>query len=155
MKTDAILMSIRPVYVERILAGTKTVELRRVCPKVSPGQVMLIYASSPMKAIVAWCTVGGIEYGAPAELWPKVRLRAGIEKGEYRDYFEGASVAAGIGLKSVRKFERAMTLQAIQSQWPAFRAPQSYRYLSATLSADGARLVTIDLEGKSTQRYGR
>jgi predicted transcriptional regulator len=144
MKTESVLMSIRPVYVEQVLAGTKTVELRRVRPKISVGQVVLVYASSPVKAIVGWCTVGSIECGAPDLLWPKVRRCAGVTRHEYRDYFEGATVAAGIGLESARRFEKAMTLQVIQSRWPAFRVPQSYRYLSATLSSDGARLVAID-----------
>lgn len=144
MKTEAMLLSIRPVYVEQILGGTKTVELRRVCPKVSVGQVVLVYASSPTKAIVGWCTVGSLDCGVPDELWPKVRLHAGVTRREYCEYFAGATVAAGIGLKSVRRFAIGLTLQAIQSQWPAFRVPQSYRYLSATLSADGARLVSID-----------
>jgi predicted transcriptional regulator len=61
MKTDAILISIRPVFVQRLLAGTKTVEFRRIRPKVRVGQVVLIYACSPISAVVGWGIVGSVD----------------------------------------------------------------------------------------------
>ena len=34
-----------------IFAGSKTVELRRVCPKISSGDLALVYVSSPVKEL--------------------------------------------------------------------------------------------------------
>ena len=47
MPRETLLLSIRPTFVERIIDGTKTAELRRVRPTVRPGQDVLIYGSSP------------------------------------------------------------------------------------------------------------
>ena len=48
-----VLMSIRPQYASKILDGRKTVELRRKFPEVGAiGATVLIYSSSPVKAIV-------------------------------------------------------------------------------------------------------
>lgn len=47
-----LLPSIPPRFTDSILDGTKTIELRRTRPRVAPGDPVLIYACSPVKAIV-------------------------------------------------------------------------------------------------------
>ena len=47
-----VLLSIKPKYADKIFNGTKTVELRRICPKVTEGDLILVYVSSPVKALV-------------------------------------------------------------------------------------------------------
>jgi hypothetical protein len=42
MSQRAVLISIKPMYADLIFAGTKTIELRRVCPKVGPGDLVLV-----------------------------------------------------------------------------------------------------------------
>ncbi len=48
----SLLVSVKPVYARLILAGSKTVELRRVRPNAVPGCQVLIYASSPTMEMV-------------------------------------------------------------------------------------------------------
>jgi hypothetical protein len=48
-----VLFSIRPFYANKILAGQKTVELRRRFPEVGmPGSTAMIYCTNPVRAIV-------------------------------------------------------------------------------------------------------
>src|ERR1039458_7312914 len=73
MKTNhAFLISIRPRFAEMIFAGSKTVELRRVCPKVSVGDLALVYVSSPAMELRGSFEVGKILTASPSALWRKV-----------------------------------------------------------------------------------
>ena len=53
-----ILLSIKPRYVEQILAGRKQVEYRKRIPQEDGVRQVLIYASHPLKKVVAEFTVG-------------------------------------------------------------------------------------------------
>ena len=64
-----MLLSIHPVYVEQILTGTKTVELRRTRPDVAPGQPVVIYATTPAAALVATCRIDRVEIDSPQAIW--------------------------------------------------------------------------------------
>jgi predicted transcriptional regulator len=63
-----------------IFAGTQTIELRRVCPKVSPGDLVLVYVSSPRMAWVGGFEVAGIISGEPNLLCKKWQAHSGVEK---------------------------------------------------------------------------
>lgn len=53
MSTDhALFVSVKPRFAEKILAGEKSVELRRVRPSVTPGTLVIFYASSPTREVV-------------------------------------------------------------------------------------------------------
>ncbi len=65
----ALLVSIRPQFAEMIIDGRKTVELRRVRPRVDPGAVIFIYSTTPIQAIVAICLVERIVSDSRATVW--------------------------------------------------------------------------------------
>lgn len=52
MPGDVLLISIRPVYANKIFDGSKTVELRRVRPRLETGSVVLVYVSNPVQALM-------------------------------------------------------------------------------------------------------
>ena len=54
-----VLMSIKPIYAEFIKNGEKTVELRRVLPKIKYGDVIVVYETAPVQRITMTCTVKG------------------------------------------------------------------------------------------------
>lgn len=62
------LLSIRPVFADQILAGTKRVEFRRVRFARMVVSVA-IYATQPVGAVVGWFTVRRLVTGTPYELW--------------------------------------------------------------------------------------
>ena len=71
-------LSVRPTFVDRLLDGTKTVELRRVRPTAHVGQRVLIYGSSPKKSLMAWAIIDNLEYGPVQDMWRRVCDSAGI-----------------------------------------------------------------------------
>ena len=50
---DQAIISLKPRYVELILSGKKTVELRNRVVRMDPGTVIWIYATRPVGGIVA------------------------------------------------------------------------------------------------------
>ena len=130
MKSDALLISVRPEYAERIFAGVKTVELRRTRPRLLRGDLVLIYVTSPVKALAGACEVVEVIQGTPEALWEIVQDQAGISVEEFRNYYAGATVGFGIYLKNVYRFPDPLHLEQLRTEWPRFHPPQSYRYLS-------------------------
>jgi len=130
MSHDALLVSIRPQYAEKIFAGTKTVELRRTRPRLLRGDLVLIYVTSPVKALAGACEVVEVIEGTPEALWRIVQDRAGVSAQEFCDYYAGAAIAFGIHLKNAQRLPEPLHLEELRTEWPSFHPPQAYRYLS-------------------------
>lgn len=127
--TKYLLLSIKPRFAEQIFDGSKTIELRRVAPKVDFNDKVIVYVSSPVKAIWGAFSVHTIESMPPLELWDKYREEAGVTMEEFRDYFEGSETAYGIVLFNVQKFAKPIPLESLRKSHPGFHPPQLYRYL--------------------------
>ncbi len=119
----------RPRFSDGILDGTKTVELRRTRPQVEPGDPVLIYASSPVRAIVGGFLVKDLIQSDPAGLWSIVKDLAGVAEPEYQAYFTGARTGYGIGVTDPWRLPKPVCLETLRCRRPSFRPPQSYAYL--------------------------
>ncbi|MEJ7783295.1 MAG: ASCH domain-containing protein [Solirubrobacteraceae bacterium] len=117
-----VLMSIRPMYTEAILAGTKTVELRRRRPSFSRGTRILVYATSPDQRVQGAFDVGGVIEDSPEGLWPTIEHRAGVDRETFDSYFSGCDVAFAIEVENPRRIVPAAL---------PIRPPQSYQFLDA------------------------
>jgi predicted transcriptional regulator len=148
MPRDALLLAVRPRFAERILAGTKTAELRRVRPSVRPGQDVLIYSSSPTMALLGAAVVERVETDRPSALWERVRCDAGVTRSEYRTYFLGAERAAAIWLTDIRSFEEPLALSEIRERWPWFRVPQSYSFVRVGFTRETRRIRSLAPRGQ-------
>ena len=126
-----LLLSIRPRFVERILAGEKTVELRRGRPHIEPGQPFLIYSTVPVKALTAVAWTSGILAAPPMLLWQRVRSIAGVSRAEFDGYFAGAKKAFGLQIVTAAGLQEPLPLLALRQLMPGFHPPQSFRYLTA------------------------
>lgn len=122
-----LLMSIKPVYAQKIKAKEKTVELRCSSPKVSSGDILVIYESSPVQRVTAYCEIESIISMPPAKLWELVKEKAGISWKSFEDYFSGKKEGIGICLRDVNTLSFSQPLSVISKD---FSAPQSYRYIS-------------------------
>lgn len=125
-----MLMSIRPRHVMNILAGRKTVELRRSRPAIGAGQPAAIYATLPEAAIVALCIVEDIEIDSPEAVWQRVGSRTGIELSEYQRYFQGAQNAVALHLSRVVKLDEPVSLGHLRVSG-TFQPPQTWHFLDA------------------------
>ena len=122
------ILSIRPKYVEEILAGRKKYELRKKIFKQNVSTVY-IYASSPTKKIVASFKIGKIIENEPIAIWKELNKFLGIEKTDYLKYFEKSSKAYAIEITNLKSFDPREPEEFVEE----FKAPQSYSYLPSSI----------------------
>jgi predicted transcriptional regulator len=135
MPEHALLLSIRPQYASMIFDGTKTVELRRTRPRLKTGDLVLVYVSSPVKALLGAFEVDRVVVASVSQLWNKVKSKAGITAEAFRDYFSGADIGYGIVLKRKWKLGRPVKLESLRERSANFRPPQGYHYLTIGYAA--------------------
>ncbi len=125
-----LLISVRPKFAARILAGEKTVELRKLRPKVSSGDNLIFYISSPDKNIKAISKINKIINARLDLLWETVKDDASVTHEEFMEYFEGKEHGYAIYFSKIEKLENPIKLENIKEIVPGFTAPQSFRYFS-------------------------
>lgn len=128
-RRKTLLISVRPEHAERILSGEKTVELRRLRPQLADNDSVVIYATSPDRAIVGTFAVAGVIEASPAQLWPTVASNCGISHQQFTEYFHGAARAFAICVRNPKRLRPPVLLCAIRTTIPDFRPPQGYHYL--------------------------
>lgn len=124
-----LLLSIKPKYVQKILDGQKSVELRKSKPRIKAGDFILIYESSPTKALVGWCQVHNIISDTPQQLWRQVKVHAGVTYDEFQSYYENSQLGVAIQIELIQT-PRKISLDKIREKWENFRPPQSFQYLT-------------------------
>lgn len=129
-----MLISIHPEHVQRIVEGTKTIEVRRRVPSVRPGDQVVIYSTAPVGAITARCTVKAVESLPPSVLWRRYSSAVGVTRERFDDYFAGKASATALHLSDVHPLRRAVPLQELRRSGP-FQPPQSWRFLTPTAAA--------------------
>ncbi len=133
MQTSEIIISIRPEHVRNIMAGRKTVELRRRFPEsLAAGGLMLIYASSPEQALVGAARIENVRRMTPAGLWRSFREQVCVPREYFNAYFAGADEGFGVVLGWAVRFEVPIPVSELKERF-SFSPPQSYRYVRGTL----------------------
>ena len=77
-----VLLSIKPEFVERIFDGSKKYEYRKMLFKRNDINVVVIYASAPVKRVV----------------------------GEFRSYFQHKNIANAIEIGKIKKYKKMKML---------------------------------------------
>jgi predicted transcriptional regulator len=126
----ALLLSIHPQYADKIFEGTKKVELRKVRPKLEADDWVLVYVSSPIKALVGAFQVERVVESSKVQLWKVVQTDAGITRQEFNAYYDDHSKGIGIFFRETRKFQKPIALIQLKEAWPGFHPPQCHRYLT-------------------------
>lgn len=136
MYNNILLISVKPKYAEKIFSGKKKVELRRVRSRLEKDDLVLVYVSSPRKALVGSFEVEHIiqiEIQKSSkelnQLWKQVKNIAGISSKEFKSYYHGASIMVGIFVKNLKTLPEPIELTQLREIIPEFRPPQNYRYL--------------------------
>jgi predicted transcriptional regulator len=133
MHISDIIVSIRPEHVRNIMAGRKTVELRRRFPKgLVMGGVMFIYASSPDQALVGAARIEQVWCMTPAGLWRSFKNKVCVTRDRFNAYFDGVEQGFGILINEVVRFEHPLPMSELKERF-RFSPPQSYRYLRGSL----------------------
>jgi predicted transcriptional regulator len=133
MQVRDIIISIRPEHVCNIMAGRKTVELRRRFPEGSAaGRLLFIYSSSPEQALVGAARIEQVRRMTPAGLWRSFKDKACVTRDLFDAYFDGAEQGFGILIGEPVRFDDPLPVSELRERF-RFSPPQSYRYLRGSL----------------------
>ncbi|MGV3597978.1 MAG: ASCH domain-containing protein [Bacteroidota bacterium] len=126
-----LFISLKKVYADRILSGSKTIELRKSTPKVKHGDIVVLYTTSPTKSVVGVAKVNEVYIDSPDKIWNDHELHLGIGREDFNKYFYNSKKAVGIELQDVQTLAKEITLEQIKNVFPNFTPPQTFRYFSA------------------------
>lgn len=124
----AVLMAIKPQYIEAIFDWRKLFEYRRVAPDhKAMHRGVYLYASSPVKMVVGFFMPGNIYEGTPEEIWKKTGKKGGMSKADFMDYATrgGNTRVTAIEIMAAVRLAAEVPL----SHYGVERAPQNYCYI--------------------------
>jgi predicted transcriptional regulator len=128
--TSDFFVSIRPEFANKILAGNKTVELRRRFPAATAaGALVLIYSSTPEQAIVGHATIKAVERLRVSEIRRHYFEDACISDADFKEYFRGLKFGYAILLTRVKRLPRKVPVSDLRTLY-GFVPPQSFSYVS-------------------------
>ena len=84
-----MILSLRPRFADAILGGVKTVELRRTEPRIRVPTLALLYATTPVRALLGTCIVTSVESGRLAALWQAHGGSSGLDHGRVPELLRG------------------------------------------------------------------
>ena len=123
---QSTLISLKPRFADGILAGRKTVELRKRRARIEPGTRVIIYATSPRCAVLGDARVTFREQLPVEEIWNRYGARTAVVRREFSDYYGDADEGVAFGLEDARQYAHAVSLEMLRRENPKFRPPQSY-----------------------------
>lgn len=140
MPGEAII-SIHPKFAEAILAGNKSVELRRRIPALELNTRLWIYATRPIASIIGSVIVSGVHRATPDAIWMEFSDEAAIAKREFESYFNGTNEAIAIGLKTPSRTS-PVHIDVLRSIWEGFHPPQVLYYVKPLFLKNLAEVTT-------------
>src|SRR5208337_3884986 len=124
---NALLLSVKPNYAEKIMRNEKTIEVRRQFSEKWLGQRVSLYASRPLGALVGEATVEGVVTGNPNEIWSKFGSDIQCSKEEFDSYVGCSEKIFAIELGSPFPYAEPVPLnQVTQILGYDLKPPQSY-----------------------------
>lgn len=122
-----MLLSVNPEYVTRILEGEKLYEYRKFRCRDDVDKI-IIYATAPLKQIVAEAEIADIVEDDVLAVWRQTKEHSGVTYNFFRRYYKGRKKAFAYLLKNIVVYNKPVALMDIGVSC----APQSYRYISIT-----------------------
>ena len=129
---NIIVISVKPEFADLIFEGSKKIELRKSSPNAQPGDLMVVYSTSPEMAIVGICKIKEVIKSTPDEIWLNHSSILGIDEKRFNEYYSETEKAVGIVLSNVRRFKSKMPLKEVQEFFPSFTPPQTFKYFNRT-----------------------
>lgn len=124
-----ILISVENRYVQSMLDGTKTVELRRRAIRVPKGSCVWIYSKVPEAKVRAYGIVDRIIESSPCEIWEEYGAVSGITEIEFFSYFNETKRACAILFQSVTPLKETIALSELRQVVGSFHPPQFFKFL--------------------------
>lgn len=122
-----LLISMKPRYAERILAGSKLVEIRKKFSEKWIGCKAILYSSSPQRALVGEATVRSVTSGRPAEIWARFGTSIGCSPKDFKVYVGATEKVSAIELDEIFPYQQPVSLSQISNLLgERLTPPQSY-----------------------------
>ena len=122
-----ILVSIRPEYAHQILSGKKLVEIRKRFSERWAGSRVVLYASSPEKALIGEATIRSVTAGHPKEIWARFGSSIGCSPAQFEEYVGSSEKVSAIELEGATPYREPIGLaQLSHLVQEDLRPPQSF-----------------------------
>lgn len=135
-----LVMSLKPRFADAILSGRKTVELRRIEPRIKVPTRALVYASSPTSSLVGQCIVSEVLRLPLPMIWERFNPQTALTQEEFQSYFAGTNTGVALLLSNPARLPSVVPLVKLRQSVDRFRAPQSFAYVGVEV---GARLLAL------------
>lgn len=129
--TRALFLSIKPRYARAILEGRKTVEVRRRFPVVPDGTVIVLYSSSPERAVLGTVRLKRAMRIDANEVWNLHSQAIEISEADLTQYLQGAPESTLLEVEDPNTWNTPVPLSVLR-QAIGVEPPQSFRYLEAS-----------------------
>ncbi|MEH1904077.1 MAG: hypothetical protein V7L04_22365 [Nostoc sp.] len=117
-------LSIKRIYAERIIAGIKTIELRKRPIGMELGDLVLLYETAP-DSVIRGGFIADKTISLPVtKMWEKYHSVMGVEKEFYDSYFDNCEFAYGTFIYRNFTFPE-LTLNKIYKLCSGFTPPQA------------------------------
>lgn len=127
---NEIIISIKPNFVDKILCGEKTAELRTRRANLLPGTKMWIYSTLPRGEICAHACVDYVLTDTPESIWEQFCDDIAITEEEFWQYVGTRDTVSVIKMTEVDSVDEGVTLKHIQAKIGAFYPPQFFMRLA-------------------------
>ncbi|MBD2298868.1 DUF3850 domain-containing protein [Nostoc sp. FACHB-190] len=117
-------LSIKRIYAERIIDGSKKIELRKRSIGIELGDLILLYETTP-DSLIKGGFIADKTISLPVDqMWDKYHQILGVEKEFYDMYFEKSEFAYGTFIYQSFTFP-SISLKQIYELCPNFTPPQA------------------------------
>lgn len=130
MNHPEALISLRPRHALNVLAGRKTVELRRRPARISSGMRLWIYVTLPRGHIDGVATVLDIACGAPEYIWRHYKSALCLTRVEFMEYVDGMQKVFAISIGNVSGLSRPLSLHRLRTAKADFHPPQFLQWVA-------------------------
>lgn len=139
-----LVMSVRPSFAEKILNGSKPIEIRKHFPDKWANHEIALYATKPVGSLVGKAEVESVTRGQPAEIWSCFESKLGCSKLDFDAYVGDAEEIAAIRLRNVCAYHHPVRLDKMASLLgEALIPPQSYFGFNSDRSKNWLKAVYL------------
>lgn len=125
-----ILISVEERHASNMLAGNKSVELRRKPLNIPSGTRVWIYSKLPRGQVQALAVVDEVVADTPKKIWNSYGAQSAISKSEFDAYFVDAETGYAIVFQEVRPLAPILNLSSIREKISHFHPPQFFKRLT-------------------------
>lgn len=127
---SSVLLSIKDRYVQLILKGEKTAEVRRLFSPRKRVSRVYVYVPSPRMEVVGYFDIKLVRKMPIDELWAESGKETALSPQEFFLYFSGRKYGIAIHFDKLNLLDKSKSLRQLKKRLSKFHPPQSFIYVS-------------------------